>query len=174
MRRALVAAVLACMARTTTGLDGAVIPTSAPRAVASLFDQPTVYVSNPEDVATLGVVKASGSFYIPRAAGNGQMLPNKADISCFKDHCYVAWASLVGGTLSLSLELVPVRQWSSEKVVAEDDTSVCAKQLYELDLVARRVIAYKLGKAGADEKTCATPTGSTYVMVLGSVRWLGR
>jgi hypothetical protein len=174
MRRALAVAAFACVAQSAAGVDGVTIGTSAPRAVASLFDQPNVYVSKAEDAEALGVVKASGSFYIPRAVGAGQLLPNKIDISCFKDHCYVAAATLQVATLSLSLELVPVRQWSSERVVAEDDTAPCAKQVYELDLVARRVIAYKLAKPGVDEKVCGATGQSSYVMVLASVHWEGR
>src|SRR5262245_62126769 len=79
MRRALAVAAFAFVAQTAAGVDGVTIGSSAPRAVASLFDQPNVYVSKPEDAEALGVVKASGSFYIPRAVGAGQLLPNKID-----------------------------------------------------------------------------------------------
>jgi hypothetical protein len=158
-------------------LNWVTVKTRVPRHLASPFDG-DVYVSDVQGAAT-GYVGARGSLYSPSALGDAQLSPNKYEISCFRREegnsaCYVASASIRGDVVNVDLGIFERIQWLSKRVVAEDDSAVCVTQRWEFDLVARRAAFYKMGKVGADPKSCGNSSKATFMAVLGAVQWVGR
>jgi hypothetical protein len=159
-------------------LDWVPVKTSVPKHLASLFDTAFANVGDLK-MGAIGFAGASGSLYSPSAVGDAQLLPNKFDISCFRQeagesNCYVATATLMDESVSLDLSVAAIIQWSRTKVVAEDNTATCVTQRWEFDLVAQRAALYRMGKLGADPKRCGDPSKATFMAVIGAVQWVGR
>jgi hypothetical protein len=155
------------------------VKTPVPKHLASLFDNGLSYVTDARSFAE-GYVGATGSLYVPNAMGDAQLYPNKHQISCFRreaaeSNCYVASTSMMGDDqVNVDLSIFAITQWSSRRVVAEDDGAVCVTQRWEFDLMGRRAAFYKMGKVGADPKLCGDPGRATFMAILGAVQWVGR